>query len=175
MQYPLLNFFCSSLIPILSTDISTSSSGNIHLCLVTIATVRTFPHQLFVFVGNNGDFSRVVTQLAAIAFCVQLCIHDVLVNVTQQRHNCRNIAFHVGHFHVANGTTGRKLLELRLKGKLAEGINGFCYMNVIAVGNVILVGNARNNTEPLLEALGEFIGSRFQRRSIQRVLSSGVP
>lgn len=79
MKHPFLNFLSSALIPELSSDISTGSSCNIHLILITVAAVRTLPHKLAVIV-NDLDFSVITANLTVVALCVKLCIHNVIVN-----------------------------------------------------------------------------------------------
>ena len=49
-----LNFLSSTLIPVLSTDITTGTSCNVHLGLVTVVTVGALPNELAVVV--LGDF-----------------------------------------------------------------------------------------------------------------------
>ena len=39
-------------------------------------------------------------------------------------------------------------------------------MNVIAVGDIALVGDALDNAETLLKALGELVCGRFKRRTV---------
>ncbi|MNW08982.1 hypothetical protein D3C71_2058750 [compost metagenome] len=40
-------------------------------------------------------------------------------------------------------------------------------MNVVAVSDVRLIGNTRNDTKPILQVLREFVCSRFHGRAIQ--------
>ena len=57
---------------------------------------------------------------------------------------------HVRNFDVADCSTRRQLLEFGLELQLVECIDFLGNMYVITVGNVVLVGNMRNDTESLL-------------------------
>ena len=61
----------------------------------------------------------------------------------------------------------RKLLELAFEFELLERIDLFRHMNVIAVGDIALVGDALDNAKPLLQTLGELIRGGLQRRAVQ--------
>ena len=81
MQHPVLNLLGSSLIPELGSDISAGSSCHEKLVLVTVATVRAFPYQLSGLVLDDLDLSVITADFAEITLGIQLCIHDVLINV----------------------------------------------------------------------------------------------
>ena len=58
-------------------------------------------------------------------------------------------------------------LELGFKGQLLKGVDLFRDMDMIGIRNISLVRNARDHAEPLLQALGEFIGRGFQGGTIE--------
>ena len=66
MENSLLDLLGTSLIPELSSDISTGTSCNVHLILVTVATVRALPDKLTVCIGNNLDLSVISAALAVV-------------------------------------------------------------------------------------------------------------
>ena len=101
MQDSFFDFLCATLIPVLRSDVSAGSAGYIHRCLVFVAAVRTLPYELVVAVGHNLYFTSVTAFLAAVRFCVELSVHDVLVDVFEKRHYGRNIIFHVRNFNIA--------------------------------------------------------------------------
>ena len=61
-------------------------------------------------------------------------------------------------------------MELALKLKFGEGINGLRNMDVVAVGDIVLIGDAGHDAEPLLQALGKLVGGGFQRGAVERVI-----
>ena len=66
MQYPFLNFLRSALIPELSSDISTGTSRNVELALVTVSAVWAFPYELSVIL-DDPDLAVVTAYLTVIA------------------------------------------------------------------------------------------------------------
>ena len=93
--------------------------------------------------------------------------------IVDELHNPENglkVILHIGNLDVRNGTTRRKALKLRLKLQLLERINLFCYMHVIAVGDIALVRNTGNDTKTTLESLGKLIGCRLKRCAIDGVI-----
>ena len=91
----------------------------------------------------------------------------MIINMPHNGQHGIDIILHIGHFHIADSAAGRQLLELSLKGKLIKGIDGLGYMNVVTVGNIIFVGNTRNDSKPGLKAFGELIGSGLQGSSVK--------
>ena len=72
MKHSLLNLLSSSLIPELCSDISASSSCNIHLILITVSAVRALPYKLSVIICNNLNLSCVATFLTVITLSIKL-------------------------------------------------------------------------------------------------------
>ena len=101
-----------SLIPELRPDVPAGTTRNGHLGLIVIATIRAFPGQFPAVIRHDPDLTVIAAAFTVIALGVQLCIHDVLIDELHDRQDCRNILLHVRHFHVADRTARRKLLEL---------------------------------------------------------------
>ena len=80
MEYPVADFLGTSLIPELSANVSAGAAGNGQLVLVVVAAVGAFPYQFAGFIFLHQDFSVETAALAVIAFGVQLCVHDIVVN-----------------------------------------------------------------------------------------------
>ena len=68
-------------------------------------------------------------------------------------------------------------MESRLKFQLIKSVDMFGNMDMVAVGNVILIGDTGNNTEALLQALGKLISGGLNGRAIQRIVNMlcGLP
>ena len=64
MQYALLDFLRTSLIPELCSDISAGTARNAHLILVAVAAVRAFPDQFAIVIFHDLDFSIVTADHA---------------------------------------------------------------------------------------------------------------
>ena len=116
---------------------------------------------------HNADLPVKTAALAVIAFGVQLRVHDIVINMLKERHDCRDIALHIRNFHIADGPSRGQSLELGLDGQLVKSVDLLHHMDMVAVGNVILVRHALDDAKPLLEALGKLIGGGLQRGPIQ--------
>ena len=68
-----------------------------------------------------------------------------------------NSCLHIGNLDIAYGASGRKSLKFRFKLEFGESICLFGYMDMIAVCDISLVGNALDYSEASLEALGKFV------------------
>ena len=169
MQNAVLDLLRTALIPELSADVTAGAAGDVQLILVAVAALGALPHQLAV-VLYDLDLAIVAAALAVIRLGVQLGVHDVVVDELQHAHHGFQIVLHVGHFHIADGTARGQLLELALKLELGEGINGLRNMDVVAVGDIVLVGDAGHNAKTLLQALGELVGGGFQRGAVEGVV-----
>src|SRR5574344_521985 len=112
MQYTLFDFLRAPLIPVLCADVAACSARDIHCCLIAVAAVRTFPDEFSVIISLYLNLARVAALLAEIALRIEFGIHDVVVDMSEQRHYRRKIVFHVRYFDIAHSASGRKLLEL---------------------------------------------------------------
>lgn len=59
MKHTLFDLLCSALIPELCTDITAGASCDVHLALIAVSAVRTFPNELVVFVASDLNFTVV--------------------------------------------------------------------------------------------------------------------
>ena len=134
----IFNFLRTTLVPELRTNISAGTTCNIHLILIAVSTMWAFPHQLAIIL-NNLDLAIIATHLAVVRLRIELRIHDVIVDKLHNPENGLKIILHIGNLNVRNGSTRRKTLKLRLKLQFLEGVDLFCYMHVIAVGDIALV------------------------------------
>ena len=81
-----------------------------------------------------------------------------------------DVVLHVRNLNVRDSSTWGKTLELRLKLKLLECVNLFCNVDVVAVSDVALVGNAWDNTKAALKCLSKLVGSGLKRSSVEGVI-----
>lgn len=91
MENALLDFLGASLVPVLCSDVSACTAGDIHCCLVCIAAVRALPDKFLVHIFFDFDFTGVAAFLAEVALCIELGIHYVVVDVLEQSHYGRLI------------------------------------------------------------------------------------
>ena len=150
MKDTLFDLLCSSLIPELGSDITTGSARYTHHILVTVATVRALPYQFSVFVFYDLDFAGISTFHTVIALGIEFCIHDVVIDILHDGKYCIDIVLHVWHFHIADRSSRRQLLELGFKFQFVKGIDVFGHMYMIAVCNVVFISYARNHTKTFL-------------------------
>ena len=59
------------------------------------------------------------------------------------------------------------MLELRLEFQLVKCIDILCYMHMIAVCDVSLIGNSGDDAETLLQAFRELVCRGLKRRSVK--------
>ena len=169
MKHPLLDLLSASLVPELRADVAASPSRDIHLILIAVAAVGALPEELAALL-NDRDLAVVAAYLAVVALCVELCVHDVVVNKPHDLQNSREVILHIGHLNVADRAAGRQSLELGLELELVERADVFGHMNMVAVCDVVAVGNALDDTEALLQALGELVGSALERSAVDAVV-----
>ena len=162
MQHAVLDLLRAALIPELGADIATGAAGNVQLVLVAVAALGALPHQLAVIL-HDLDLAVIAAHLTVIRLGVQLRIHDVVVDELQHAHDGFQIVLHIGHFHIADGTARGQALEVSLKLQLGKGVDGLRDMNVVTVGDIVLVCDALHDAKALLQALGELVGGGFQR------------
>ena len=167
MQDPVLDLLGTALIPVLGADITAGTSCHVHLALVGVAALGADPDQLVVIL-LNFDLSIVAADLSVVTLGVQLRVHDVVVNELHNFQHGVDVVLHIGHLHIADGPAGGQLLEFRLKAQLGKGIDGLGHMDMVGVGDVALIGNAGDQAEPLLQALGKLVGGGFQGRAVER-------
>ena len=170
MKDALLDFLGPTLIPILRSDITTGTAGNVHFRLVAVVAGGTFPDELAVGIFSYFYFTVVAAYLTEVALGVQLCVHYVVVDELEHAENCLEIVLHIGHFYVGDSTAGRELLELRLKLQLRERVNGLGNVYVVRIRNIISVGNTLYDTEAVLKALSKLIGRALKGRAIKRIV-----
>ena len=161
MDVALFDFLRPALVPIIKTDITAGAPRNVHFVFVGVAAAGTSPNQLSALVLNNLNFLIPTTDLTVVGLGVELGIHDVVIDVLQHSHDRRDVVGKVGNFNVTDGSARRELLELALKLQFGEGVNLLSDVDMVAVGDVALVGDPLDDAEALLEALGELVSGRL--------------
>ena len=157
MQNPVPDLLRPALIPELGADIAAGPAGHVHLVLIRVAALGALPDELAVFLYDL-DLTVPAAHLAVVALGVELGIDDVVVDELHYLQYCFQVVLHVGHFHVADGAAGGEVLELSLELELVKGIDLLRDVDMVAVGNVALVGDALDDAETALEAFGERYG-----------------
>lgn len=104
MGYAFLDFTGTAWFQNWSADVSAGTTGNVHLGLIGIAAVRALPNQLVAFVLNDFDFAGIAAFTAVVGFGVELGIHDVVINMLDERHNRLQVVLHVRYFDVGDGS-----------------------------------------------------------------------
>ena len=169
MQYAVFDFLGTALIPELGADVAAGSSGDAHFVLIAIAAVRAFPDELAIFVFDDLDFSIIAADHAVVALGIQLCVHDIFIDVLHDGENGRDIRLHVRDFDVGDRAARGELLEIGFKFQLVEGINLLGDVDMVAVGDVVFIRDTFDEAEALLEAFGEFVGGGLHRGAVDGV------
>ena len=166
MQNAIPNFLRPPLVPELTTNVAAGSPRHVHFGLIHVTALRAAPHEFSIFLH---DFNLAVpaAALAVVALGVQLGIDDIIVDELDYPQHRFQVVLHVGNLDVADGSTGRQGLELGFKPEFLKGVNRLRHMDVVAVGNIILVGHAGDDAEAALKGLGELVGGGFQRSTIK--------
>ena len=105
MQHPIPDLLRPSLVPELASDISTGAPGHVHLRLIHVATLRTFPQELAVLL-DDLNLTIPPAALAVVALGVQLGIDDVVVDELDDAQHSRQVVLHIGNFNIADGSAG---------------------------------------------------------------------
>ena len=169
MQDPVTNLLGTALVPELGADVAAGTAGHIHLALVGVAALRASPDQLAAFL-HDLNFTVPAADLAVVTLGVQLGVDDIVIDELHHFQNGGDVVLHIGDFHIADGAAGGEVLELGLEFQLGEGVDLLRHMDVVAVGDIALVGDAGDDAEALLQALGELVGGGLQRRAVQGVV-----
>ena len=170
MKHSFLNFLSSALIPILRANVFAGTSCDVHLGLITVAAMGTFPHELAVGIIRYLDLTVKTADLAIVALGIELGVHNVVVDEFHNSEHSVDIVLHIGHLDVRDCAAGRALLELSLEGKLCKSVNGLGNVHVIGISDIVSVGSAANYAEAVLKALSELVRSAFKRSAVERVI-----
>ena len=87
MKNSILNFACSSLVPILCSYVTAGPSGNVHLGLIAVLAVGALPNKLAVSILNDHDLTVISANLTEVALCIKLCVHNIVIDKTNYFHN----------------------------------------------------------------------------------------
>ena len=170
MKHSFLNFLSSALIPILRANVSAGTSCDVHLGLITVAAMGTFPHELAVGIIRYLDLAVKTADLAIVALGIELGVHNVVVDEFHNSEHSVDIVLHIGNLDVRDCAAGRELLELSLERKLCERVDRLGNVYVVGVGDVIFIGNTLNDTEAVLQTLSKLVGSALKGSAVERVI-----
>ena len=157
MQHAVLDLLGAALVPELGPDIAAGAAGHVHLILIGVAALGAFPDELAVLL-HDLNLAVPAADLAIVAFGVQLGVDDVVIDELHHLQHGGDVVLHVRNLHIADGAAGGQVLELGLEFQLGEGVDLLGDVHMIAVGDIALVGDALDDAEALLQALGELIG-----------------
>ena len=162
MHYSISDFLSATGIPPLTTNVAACATRDVHFRLVGVAAVGAFPDEFPIFLLNL-DFSIPAADLAVVGLRIDFSIHDGIVDILNQRDDRLQIVLQIRHFDVADSAAGRELLELGLELELGEGDDMLAHIDVVAVGDIPMVGDAGDDAETTLQVLCEFVGRRLHR------------
>ena len=83
-------------IPEVLSKITAGSSGYVHLVVILVATLWTFPLAFVV----DDDLTVVSAYMAVIRLCVELCLLDVVVDISDNLSQSIQIVAHVRYLDV---------------------------------------------------------------------------
>ena len=106
MQHSFPYFLGPALIPEIRPYVSAGTSRNVHLCLIAVSAVGAFPDELSVLIVDDLDLAVVSAYLAVITLGVELCVHNVVIDVLHYRNDCLDIVLKIGHLDIADSSAG---------------------------------------------------------------------
>ena len=165
----ILDLLSPSLVPVLGTDVTAGSSGDVHFCLIAVFAVGAFPDELAVLVGYL-DLTVKAAYLTVVALGVELCVHYVIVDELHYSENCIEVVLHIGNLNVGDSTARRESLELSLELQLRERVYLLGNVYVVGVGDVVSVAYTGNYAEAVLKRFRELISSALERRAVERIV-----
>ena len=104
MKYSFLDLLSPALIPELGSYVSAGSAGYVHLVLIAVTAVGAFPDELSVFIVNDLDLTVISSYLAVIALGIELCVHDVFIDVLHYGNDSIDVVLKVGNFNIADSS-----------------------------------------------------------------------
>src|SRR5574344_1692085 len=129
MQHARFYFFGFAYIPKILTQITASTSGNIHLGLVFVVALRAFPLHILV----NSNLTIETADLTIVALGVKFRILDIIIDIVDDIFYSFRIMAHIGYLYIGDAATGRNLLELAFKSKFMKSINFLTHINMIGI------------------------------------------
>ena len=99
VKYSFLYLLSTSLIPELRSDISAGAACNVHLILIPVMTLRALPDKLAV-IRYYLYFSVIAAYLTIVTLCVELCVHDVVVDKFHYLNHCVKVVLHVRNLNI---------------------------------------------------------------------------
>ena len=111
MKDSIFYLFCSSLVPILGSDITAGSAGDIHSILILVSAVRAYPDK-FTILFFYLDFSVKAAFLAIVGFGIEFGIHNIVIDKLDYRNHGIQVILHVRDLDIAYRSTCGESLEL---------------------------------------------------------------
>ena len=122
MQNPFLNLLGTPLVPKLGTDVAARSARHSFCPGPDFRNWGTptpvFRHPL------QFEFRRQNRTPDKVTLCIELGVHDVVINKPNHLQHGLQVVLHIGHLDIADGAAGRKGLELRLERQLGKASIG---------------------------------------------------
>ncbi len=96
MEYSGSKLLSLSYIPEVLSKVSAGSSGYIHLGMILVAALWTFPLAFIVY-----DYLSVVSAyMAVVRLCVELCILDIIVDIPYNLSKGVKVISHIWNFYI---------------------------------------------------------------------------
>lgn len=152
-----MNFVCTTEISQICSDVSTGSSRDVELGVISAAAVRAVPFHVLV----KLHLAVVAAVLAIVGLRVELGVHDVVIDELDDFHHRSHVAREARRLHVADRASGRQSLEFRFLGDLVERGDLLEHRHMVGIRDVIAILAVKLDedvvAESLLEAFRELI------------------
>lgn len=156
-----MNFVCTTEISQICSDVSTGSSRDVELGVISAAAVRAVPFHALI----KLHLAVVAAVLAVIGFGVQFRVHDVVVDELNNLKHRLYVAGEARRLYVADRASGRQSLEFRFLGDLVERGDLLEHRHMVGIRDVIAILAVKLDedvvAESLLQTFRELIRSRF--------------
>lgn len=124
-------------IPEVLSQIAAGSSGDIHLRMILVMTLGTFPLHVII----DHDLTIIATYLAIIGFGIELSVLDIVIDEADHFLDGFHIIGQVRHFHIRDSSAQRLILELTLDLKFCKCVDFLPYIHMIRICIVSFIGD----------------------------------
>ena len=170
MQHPGLDLLGLAHVPVVLTQISAGTAGDVHLILVGVVAHRALPLEVVV----DDDLPVVAAALTVVALGVELGVLDVVVDKLHDLLQSLQVVAHVGDLHIGDAAAGGDLLELALEGELIKGVDVLPHVHVITIGIISLVRYIGDRAEALLVDAGEAVAQALGGGAVEGEADVGL-
>ena len=128
-------------IPEVLSQIAAGPSGDIHLRMILVMTLGTFPPCY-----RDHDLTIIATYLTVIGFGIELSVLDIVIDEADHFLDSFHIIGQVRDFYIRDSASQRFILEFTLDLKFCKCVDLLPYIHMIRICIVSFIGDIGNIT-----------------------------